>query len=78
MRIGIIGFGRLGALLARHFAREHEIKVFDTRRVARTIAVSVIIIAARHLRDERNRPHCVAARRVAARPLDTVAAGLRQ
>lgn len=37
MRIGIIGFGRLGSLLARHFAREHEIKVYDTRRVASAI-----------------------------------------
>lgn len=34
MKIGIIGFGRLGALLTRHFAAEHEIKVYDTRRVA--------------------------------------------
>ncbi|MCR4294156.1 MAG: prephenate dehydrogenase/arogenate dehydrogenase family protein [Elusimicrobia bacterium] len=37
MRIGIIGFGRLGSLLARHFAREHDIKVYDTRRVASAI-----------------------------------------
>jgi len=37
VKIGIIGFGRLGALLTRHFAREHEIKVFDTRRIARAI-----------------------------------------
>lgn len=37
MRIGIIGFGRLGALLTRHFAGEHELKVFDTRRVARKV-----------------------------------------
>lgn len=34
MKIGIIGFGRLGALLTKHFAREHEIKVCDTRPVA--------------------------------------------
>lgn len=37
MRIGIIGFGRLGALLTRHFAGEHDIKVYDTRRVARRV-----------------------------------------
>lgn len=37
MRIGIIGFGRLGALLTRHFAGEHEIKVFDTRPAARKV-----------------------------------------
>lgn len=37
MRIGIIGFGRLGGLLTRHFAGEHEIKVFDTRPVARKV-----------------------------------------
>lgn len=37
MKIGIIGFGRLGALLTRHFAGEHELKVFDTRRVARKV-----------------------------------------
>lgn len=34
MKIGIIGFGRLGELLTRHFAAEHEIKVYDTRRVS--------------------------------------------
>jgi prephenate dehydrogenase len=33
VKIGIIGFGRLGTLLTRHFAGEHEIKVYDTRRV---------------------------------------------
>lgn len=37
MRIGIIGFGRLGALLTRHFACEHEIKVYDKRRVSRQV-----------------------------------------
>jgi prephenate dehydrogenase len=37
VKIGIIGFGRLGALLTRHFAREHEIMVFDTRRVSRKV-----------------------------------------
>lgn len=37
MRIGIIGFGRLGSLLARHFTRDHEIKVYDERRVARKV-----------------------------------------
>ncbi|MBI2385133.1 MAG: prephenate dehydrogenase/arogenate dehydrogenase family protein [Elusimicrobia bacterium] len=35
--MGIIGFGRLGALLTRHFAREHEIKVYDKRRVSRRV-----------------------------------------
>lgn len=39
MKIGIIGFGRLGALLTRHFSGEHELKVFDTRRVARKVRV---------------------------------------
>jgi len=34
VKIGIIGFGRLGELLTRHFAAEHEIKVYDTRRVS--------------------------------------------
>lgn len=37
MKIGIIGFGRLGALLTRHFAGEHEILVYDTRRLDRAI-----------------------------------------
>ena len=31
MSIGIIGFGRLGALLTRYFAGDHEVKVFDVR-----------------------------------------------
>lgn len=37
MKIGIIGFGRLGALLTRHFAGEHEIKVYDVRRVGAAV-----------------------------------------
>ena len=37
MKIGIIGFGRLGALLTKHFAGEHEIKVYDKRPLAAKI-----------------------------------------
>jgi prephenate dehydrogenase len=31
MRLGIVGFGRLGALLTRYWAREHDVAVFDPR-----------------------------------------------
>ncbi len=31
MRIGIIGAGRLGSLLARYFAKRHDVKVHDVR-----------------------------------------------
>ncbi|MDE2291081.1 MAG: prephenate dehydrogenase [Elusimicrobia bacterium] len=35
MNVGLIGFGRLGKLLARHFAREHRLHVCDPRLDAR-------------------------------------------
>lgn len=42
MTVGLIGFGRLGRLLARHFARDAEIRVFDVKldsRRARALGV---------------------------------------
>lgn len=37
MSIGVIGFGRLGGLLVRHFGKEHRVLVYDRRPRAREI-----------------------------------------
>lgn len=37
MSVGIIGFGRIGRLLTRYFAKDFDIKVYDTRPLKREV-----------------------------------------
>lgn len=45
MKVGLIGYGRIGRLLTRYFSRDADILVYDSRRAARTASLAEVCAA---------------------------------